>query len=97
MYEHRKKKRKLIAYPYNVYATVFEIEKSDESIRKNYYDAFSQLSERSQKIIESYFRDLKTLDEIAQELRLTPERVRQLTNIALHQIHHIITERNADI
>lgn len=84
MYEHTKKDRKRIEYPFNV--------TNNTRISKECYDiVFSQLSERNQKIIEYYFRDFKTYKEIAEIFNVTPERIRQLINLAVWQVKKGIT------
>ena len=66
-------------YPFNIV--------NDPKISIERYNlVFSQLSERSQKIIEDYYKNFKTYREIAEEFGITPERVRQLLNIAVWKI-----------
>lgn len=79
MYEHKNKNRKKIEYPFNI------LNDSNVSVEE-YNGILSQLPERSRKIVEYYFRDMKTLKEIADEFCITQERVRQLRNLAVYQI-----------
>lgn len=59
-----------------------------EDIEEGLSHILSSLSERDQKIVFLRYRERKTLREIAEQLGVTPERIRSLENKAIMRIRH---------
>ena len=59
-----------------------------EDIKAGLAHNLTSLSERDQKIISLRYRERKTLKEIAEQLGVTPERIRSLENKAIMRLRH---------
>jgi DNA-binding CsgD family transcriptional regulator len=92
----RMRKRDLLIWPLNMLAEIdveafrgcIYLNTPPDNFENNWDLAKESISEREATVIEMYFRNRKTLQQIAAELRLTRERIRQILGKAIRKLRH---------